>query len=73
MAGVPALAARLAPHWPDDLPLLSSAASSPSNSVVPPSSGPVGDFPATAMAALHGPNLATELAKGLPPAASVIA
>ena len=73
MAGVPSLAAQMGPVWPEGLPLLScSKGIDPERlcsaiqlwgSQLPPS---------TAMAALSGPNLATELAEGLP-AASVVA
>ncbi|MFM9087142.1 MAG: NAD(P)H-dependent glycerol-3-phosphate dehydrogenase [Cyanobium sp.] len=72
MAGVPALAAQLAPHWPDGLPLLSCSKGIDPEQLCCASQIWSGQLPATAMAALSGPNLATELAKGLP-AASVIA
>lgn len=73
MDGVASLAAQLGRGWPLGLPLLSCSkgidpeelcsATQLWGSQLPPS---------TAMAALSGPNLATELARGLP-AASVIA
>jgi len=70
MAGVEALAGRLRPHWPQGLPLLSCSKGIDPERLITASQiwggqhGPV--------AVLSGPNLATELAAGLP-AASVIA
>jgi glycerol-3-phosphate dehydrogenase (NAD(P)+) len=70
MPGVDSLAARLRPHWPEGLPLLSCSKGIDPDRLITPSRiwaglrGPV--------AVLSGPNLATELAAGLP-AASVIA
>ena len=72
MAGIPALAARLAPHWPKEVPLLSCSKGIDPKGLCSASQLWRGQLPATPMAALSGPNLATELASGLP-AASVIA
>lgn len=72
MAGVPALAAQLAPCWPENLPLLSCSKGIDPHQLCTASQLWGLQVPAIAMAVLSGPNLATELAKGLP-AASVIA
>lgn len=72
MAGVPALAADLGPRWPAGLPLISCSKGIDLLSLCTPSQiwrqhGP--DLP---LLVLSGPNLAAELAAGLP-AASVLA
>lgn len=72
MRGVPNLAAHLAPHWPRDLPLLSCSKGIDPRTLCTATQLWCGQLPAAPMAALSGPNLATELANGLP-AASVIA
>lgn len=72
MAGVPALASQLAPSWPIGVPLLSCSKGIDPAQLCSASQLWQRQLPATTMAALSGPNLATELAKGLP-AASVIA
>jgi glycerol-3-phosphate dehydrogenase (NAD(P)+) len=72
MAGVPALASQLAPSWPKGLPLLSCSKGIDPAQLCSASQLWERQLPGAAMAALSGPNLATELARGLP-AASVIA
>jgi glycerol-3-phosphate dehydrogenase (NAD(P)+) len=72
MAGVPALAERLAPNWPEGLPLLSCSKGIDPLGLCSASQLWERQLPSTPMGALSGPNLAAELAKGLP-AASVIA
>jgi glycerol-3-phosphate dehydrogenase (NAD(P)+) len=72
MAGVPALSARLAPHWPAAVPLLSCSKGIDPVELRSASQLWSQRLPATPMAVLSGPNLARELAQGLP-AASVIA
>jgi glycerol-3-phosphate dehydrogenase (NAD(P)+) len=72
MAGVPALATQLAPSWPEGVPLLSCSKGIDPAQLCSASQLWQRQLPAATMAALSGPNLATELAKGLP-AASVIA
>jgi glycerol-3-phosphate dehydrogenase (NAD(P)+) len=72
MAAVPPLARSLASHWPPDCPLLSC-----SKGIDPDSGGTASriwqsHLPPVGLAVLSGPNLATELARGLP-AASVVA
>ena len=72
MAGVPALAKRLSPHWPPSLPLLSCSKGIDLDDHCTASQiwrRRLGDAP---IAVLSGPNLAGELDRGLP-AASVIA
>ena len=72
MAGVPSLAAHLAPRWPAGVPLLSCSKGIDPEGLCSATQLWSNRLPSAAMAALSGPNLATELAKGLP-AASVIA
>lgn len=72
MAGVASLAAQLAPHWPKGLPLLSCSKGIDPEGLCSATQLWSSQLPPIAMAALSGPNLATELARGLP-AASVIA
>ena len=72
MAGVPALSARLAPLWPNAVPLLSCSKGIDPVGLCGASQLWSQQLPSVAMAALSGPNLARELAQGLP-AASVIA
>lgn len=72
MTAIPALAARLAPHWPPHLPLLSCSKGLDPEALCGASALWSRPLPAVPLAALSGPNLATELARGLP-AASVIA
>lgn len=72
MEGVANLAAQLAPHWPEGLPLLSCSKGIDPEGLCSATQLWSLQMPSTAMAALSGPNLATELARGLP-AASVIA
>jgi len=70
MAGVEELASRLRPHWPQPLPLLScSKGLDPDRLITASQIWSGGDGP---VAVMSGPNLAAELAAGLP-AASVIA
>lgn len=78
MAGVDALAARLAPHWPAGLPLLSCSKGIDPERLSTASriwhqhlAAAPGASPAP-LAVLSGPNLADELSRNLP-AASVIA
>lgn len=72
MAGIPALAAQLAPRWPQGLPLLSCSKGIDPEELRTATQLWSRPLPTIPMAALSGPNLATELARGLP-AASVIA
>jgi glycerol-3-phosphate dehydrogenase (NAD(P)+) len=72
MAAVPHLAARLAPRWPHTVPLLSCSKGLDLEELCGATALWSRALPAVPMAALSGPNLATELARGLP-AASVIA
>lgn len=72
MAGVAPLAAQLAPQWPRGVPLLSCSKGIDPQQLCSATQLWSSQLPPTAMAALSGPNLATELARGLP-AASVIA
>jgi len=72
MAGVEALADSLAPHWPVQLPLLSCSKGIDPEALCTASQlwqSQLGNVP---IAVLSGPNLAEELARGLP-AASVVA
>jgi glycerol-3-phosphate dehydrogenase (NAD(P)+) len=71
MAGVEPLAQQLVPHWPEGLPLLSCTKGIDPQRLLTVSQL-WGQHLSTPMAVLSGPNLATELAAGLP-AASVIA
>ena len=73
MAAIPTLSAQLAPSWPADMPLLSCSKGLDPEELCGATqlwSRPLP--PSVPLAALSGPNLATELARGLP-AASVIA
>lgn len=72
MAGVPQLAERLSDRWPAGVPLLSCSKGIDPQRLCSATQLWSSQLPATPMAALSGPNLAGELAKGLP-AASVIA
>ena len=72
MAAVPHLAAQLAPRWPQTVPLLSCSKGLDLEELCGATALWSRALPAVPMAALSGPNLATELARGLP-AASVIA
>jgi glycerol-3-phosphate dehydrogenase (NAD(P)+) len=72
MAGVADLAARLAPLWPLDLPLLSCSKGIDPDALCSAAQLWQRHLPGAAIAVLSGPNLATELERGLP-AASVIA
>ena len=72
MAAVPHLAAQLAPRWPHTMPLLSCSTGLDLEALCGATTLWSRALPAVPMAALSGPNLATELARGLP-AASVIA
>ncbi len=72
MEGVANLAAQLAPRWPEGVPLLSCSKGIDPEGLCSATQLWSLQLPSTAMAALSGPNLATELARGLP-AASVIA
>ncbi|MBM5816267.1 MAG: NAD(P)H-dependent glycerol-3-phosphate dehydrogenase [Cyanobacteria bacterium K_Offshore_surface_m2_239] len=72
MAAIPRLAERLAPHWPGAVPLLSCSKGLDPEALCGASGLWSGPLPHVPMATLSGPNLATELAHGLP-AASVIA
>lgn len=71
MAGVEPLAVQLAPHWPEALPLLSCTKGIDPQRLLSATQLWEQQLP-TPMAVLSGPNLASELAGGLP-AASVIA
>ncbi|MFN5117983.1 MAG: NAD(P)H-dependent glycerol-3-phosphate dehydrogenase [Cyanobacteriota bacterium] len=72
MAGVPALAAGLAPDWPAGLPLLSCSKGIDLDSLGTATQLWRHRLPQAPLAVLSGPNLAAELERGLP-AASVIA
>jgi glycerol-3-phosphate dehydrogenase (NAD(P)+) len=72
MAAVRPLAASLAPHWPPELPLLSCTKGIDPQDAATASQIWCRALPGVAVAVLSGPNLADELARGLP-AASVIA
>lgn len=79
MAGVDGLAARLAPHWPAGLPLLSCSKGIDPDRLSTASRiwhqhlhGPAAGSGPAPLAVLSGPNLADELSRNLP-AASVIA
>jgi len=72
MQGVEALAAHLAPHWPEGLPLLSCSKGIDPERLVTPTQLWGHHLPGAPLLALSGPNLAGELARQLP-AASVIA
>jgi glycerol-3-phosphate dehydrogenase (NAD(P)+) len=72
MAGVPALAARLAPHWPAGLPLLSGTKGIDIGQLRTASQLWRDRIPDLSCLVLSGPNLASELQQGLP-AASVLA
>ena len=72
MEGVANLAAQLAPRWPEGVPLLSCSKGIDPEGLCSATQLWSLQLPSTSMAALSGPNLATELARGLP-AASVIA
>lgn len=72
MAGVPALAADLAPRWPADLPLISCSKGIDLSTLCTPSQIWCQHGPDLPLLVLSGPNLAAELAAGLP-AASVLA
>jgi glycerol-3-phosphate dehydrogenase (NAD(P)+) len=72
MAGVAVLAPRLAPHWPPDLPLLSCSKGIDPQALCSAAQLWQRHLPDPPIAVLSGPNLATELDRGLP-AASVIA
>jgi glycerol-3-phosphate dehydrogenase (NAD(P)+) len=72
MAGVEALAQRLAPAWPPELPLLSCSKGIDGQSLCTAAQLWAIQLPAVGVAVLSGPNLAAELERGLP-AASVIA
>jgi glycerol-3-phosphate dehydrogenase (NAD(P)+) len=72
MAAIPQLAASLAPRWPNGVPLLSCSKGLDPEALCGATTLWSRALPAVPMAALSGPNLATELARGLP-AASVIA
>jgi glycerol-3-phosphate dehydrogenase (NAD(P)+) len=72
MAGVPPLAAALAPRWPADLPLLSCSKGIDLHALTTASRLWIQHGLKAPLLVLSGPNLATELARGLP-AASVLA
>lgn len=72
MVGVADLAARLTPHWPRDLSLLSCTKGIDPNALCSAAQLWQRHLPGVAIAVLSGPNLASELDQGLP-AASVIA
>jgi glycerol-3-phosphate dehydrogenase (NAD(P)+) len=72
MAGVEPLARSLAPHWPEGLPLLSCSKGIDLDGLCTASRLWQRWLPAVPIAVLSGPNLAQELARGLP-AASVVA
>jgi glycerol-3-phosphate dehydrogenase (NAD(P)+) len=71
MAGVEPLAARLGPHWPAQLPLLSCSKGIDLERLITASQIWQEQL-TSSLAVLSGPNLAAELAQGLP-AASVVA
>lgn len=72
MAGVDELSQRLAPHWPQGLPLLSCSKGLDPERLSTPSQLWEDAIPGLPLVVLSGPNLATELDQGLP-AASVLA
>lgn len=72
MAGVQPLAEAVAPHWPAGLPLLSCSKGIDLDGLCTASQLWHRQLPAASLAVLSGPNLAEELARGLP-AASVVA
>ncbi|MFN9622342.1 MAG: NAD(P)H-dependent glycerol-3-phosphate dehydrogenase [Cyanobacteriota bacterium] len=72
MAAIPHLAPRLASHWPPGVPLLSCSKGLDPVALCGATALWSRTLPTVPMAALSGPNLASELARGLP-AASVIA
>ena len=72
MAGVEGLARHLGPLWPEGLPLLSCSKGIDLEGLCTATQLWGRHLPPVGMAALSGPNLADELARGLP-AASVIA
>ena len=72
MAGVRELAPRLGPQWPAGLPLISCSKGIDLEALCTPSQLWQQHAPAMPLLVLSGPNLATELAAGLP-AASVLA
>ncbi|WP_255089021.1 NAD(P)H-dependent glycerol-3-phosphate dehydrogenase [Synechococcus sp. Tobar12-5m-g] len=72
MAGVPALAQRLAGHWPKGLPLLSGSKGIDLEQLCTASQLWQRCLPELQCVVLSGPNLADELERGLP-AASVLA
>lgn len=72
MAGVGPLATRLASHWPENLPLLSCSKGIDPQALCSAAQLWQRHVPDLSIAVLSGPNLASELERGLP-AASVIA
>lgn len=72
MEGIDTLAVRLAPHWPKRLPLLSCSKGIDPDRLATACQLWRHHLPQAPLLALSGPNLAGELAQGLP-AASVIA
>jgi glycerol-3-phosphate dehydrogenase (NAD(P)+) len=72
LAGVQSLVPELAPHWPHALPLLSCSKGIDLQQQCTPSQLWLRSIPELPVVVLSGPNLATELAAGLP-AASVLA
>jgi glycerol-3-phosphate dehydrogenase (NAD(P)+) len=72
LQGVRSLVPQLAPHWPAGLPLLSCSKGIDLDQQCTPSQLWRQQLPDLPVVVLSGPNLATELAKGLP-AASVLA
>lgn len=72
MAAIPHLAPKLVAHWPPGVPLLSCSKGLDPVELCGATALWSRTLPAVPMAALSGPNLASELARGLP-AASVIA
>jgi glycerol-3-phosphate dehydrogenase (NAD(P)+) len=72
MAGVEALAAELAPHWPAGLPLLSCSKGLDLHRLATATQLWRAHLPQTPLLVLSGPNLASEVQRGLP-AASVVA
>lgn len=72
LQGVRQLAAQLAPHWPAGVPLLSCSKGIDLDRQCTPSQLWQQQIPDVPLVVLSGPNLATELAAGLP-AASVLA
>ncbi len=72
MAGVQPLAEMLASHWPAGLPLVSCSKGLDLSSLATATQLWAAQLPATPLLVLSGPNLATEVRRGLP-AASVLA